>query len=87
MTDATHPDDPPEPFARGAFVHVTFAQRTITAMVTLASDKGHSLILMFEGILGGYVGMMPVLWQDGAYRDLVQHDVVVITPAASADDA
>lgn len=79
---------PDPPFARGAFVHVTYEGRTLAAMVVLASTDGVSLAIMFDGLLGGYVGMMPILWheQDREYHDLFTRGVVVITPAHGDDD-
>jgi len=43
--------------------------------VALASSNGRSLILQFEGILGGYVGMMPIVWEDEfmGYMDLINN--------------
>lgn len=71
----------PESFARGDFVFVTFEQRTIRAFVVLASDDARSLAIMFDGFLGGYVGMMPLLWNDTktGYTDLLTGRDVDIT--------
>lgn len=45
---------------------------TIPGTVTLASPNGVSLILSFEAILDGHVGMMPVLLNDdGEYRSIM----------------
>lgn len=84
MTQGPGPD---EPFVRGMFVHVTFDGRTITAMVTLASDNGSSLVIMFDAVLGGYVGMMPLRWSgaDRAFHDLI-HDRVAVVTRATHDD-
>lgn len=59
--------------ATGALVRVTYRQRTVDATVLLASGNGKSLMLSFEALLGGYAGMMPVLWDDDAreFRGLV----------------
>lgn len=36
------------------------------ATVVLASSNGRSLMLRFEGVVAGFVGMMPVRWDDDA---------------------
>lgn len=43
------------------------------ATVLLASDNGRSLMLGFEAMIGGYVGLMPVLWSDdfGEFCELI----------------
>lgn len=46
---------------RGDFVIVTAEGKTLEAMVTLASPNGKSLALMYDGMLAGFVAMMPVL--------------------------
>ena len=67
-------------FRTGERVRVTFRFRTVEAVVLLASQNGRSLALGFEAILGGYVGMMPVLdpLGSGAFVDLVNNEPVVI---------
>jgi hypothetical protein len=42
-------------------------------VVILAAPNAVSLALEFEAIIGGYAGMMPVLWDvgEGVYRGLV----------------
>jgi hypothetical protein len=55
---------------------------TVEATVLLASENGKSLMLYFEAILAGHVGMMPVLRDDdGTYRTLMTGSVVTVTPA------
>jgi hypothetical protein len=64
---------------RGAFVEVTAEGRTVRAMVILASPNGRSLMLMFDGMLGGYAGTLPLfLDDDGIYRGLVDQMPVTI---------
>lgn len=53
----------------------------VDGTVILASENGASLMLGFEAILDGHVGMMPVLrGDDGVYRSIVTGVEVVITP-------
>jgi len=56
--------------ARGAFVRLTFAGRTVSAFVALASPNGRSLVLMFEANLGGYMGALPLLWDGDAWHEI-----------------
>jgi hypothetical protein len=63
----------------GDLVTITYDGRTVAGVVKLASGNGASLMLEFEAILGGFVGMMPALRDDaGTYRDLVFHKPVAI---------
>jgi hypothetical protein len=54
----------------GDRVKITFRGRTVLGKVTLASGNGRSLMLEFEAILGGFVGMLPVVRLDGQYIDV-----------------
>jgi hypothetical protein len=66
---------------RGDFVLVTYAGDTLPAQVLLVSANGRSLMLSFGGMLGGYIGSMPVLQDDaGEYRDLIAGEPVFIQP-------
>jgi len=60
-------------FKTGDRVMITFDSFTTPATVLLASENGRSLMLGFEAMIGGYVGMMPVLWSDdfGEFCELV----------------
>ena len=66
---------------RGDFVKLEREGQTIEqAMVTLASENEDSLMVMWgDHMLGGYCGMMPLLRQDGVYRDLVEGKIVKVT--------
>lgn len=58
-------------FKRGDFVTIRCDGRTLPGMVTLASSNGKSLIVLFDGILAGHVGGMPVSQNEaGEYRTL-----------------
>lgn len=60
---------------RGDFVRVRVEgdDRTVDAMVVLASANGASVMIMFDGLLDGCVGMMPLLRQpdDADYRNVM----------------
>jgi hypothetical protein len=66
---------------RGEYVLVEHAGRKADAQVVLVSANGASLMLTFDAMLGGYMGMMPVLWskEQGAYIDLIKNEQVGIT--------
>lgn len=49
---------------RGDHVRVTASNRSVVAMVTMASPNGRSIILMFDAVLGGWVGAMPAFEAD-----------------------
>lgn len=68
----------PLKLSAGDWVQVIFAGRTVDAVILLASDNGVSLMLYFDALLGGYLGQMPVLWEDGEYRDLLLKQPVEI---------
>jgi hypothetical protein len=56
----------------GEAVKVTHKGLTVPGKIVLASMNSMSLVLSFEGQLGGYAGTMPVLWRQGEYRDLIE---------------
>lgn len=77
--------DSTRPFQRGDFVILRAHGTQKAAMVTLASENGRSLMVMFDGGLfwpgeaGGYVGMMPLLQlDDGTYVERINHRPVGI---------
>ena len=69
----------PEIFLKGETVRVTFAGKTVDAVVILASSNGVSLALEFDAMLGGYVMTMPVLWTGEEFADLLTGRHVEIT--------
>jgi hypothetical protein len=71
----------------GDAVELSFEGRTVSANVLLASRNGKSLALQFEAIIGGFVGMMPVLWNDEqqAFLDIVGNRRVVVRAVGGSD--
>ena len=61
---------------RGDYVWIERDDKRMQAMVTLASPNGKSLIVMFDGMFGGYLGMMPLSFEDGEYVDLIERKPV-----------
>lgn len=70
---------------RGEHVFVTYRHKTVVAMCVLCSPNGKSAILMFDAMLGGHLGMMPISWDDAGngYRSLMEGDPLVVTPYPS----
>lgn len=60
-----------EPFKRGDFVEITAGDRTVDAMVTLASPCGKSLFVMFDAMLDGHVGAMPLLADGDGFVSII----------------
>jgi hypothetical protein len=58
---------------RGDVVQITAGDQVVNAMVVLASPNGKSLMVMFEAIIDGHVGQMPL------FRDESGGYVAVIT--------
>jgi hypothetical protein len=64
-------------YKRGDFVQLECKGQTVKAMVYLASSNGKSLMLGFDAMVDGHVGMMPIFLDDGGvYRSIV-NDVEV----------
>ena len=60
----------------------TLGGRFVPARVILASKSGISLGIQFEGILGGYLDIIPVLWSEEQHEFVTLHgDVVGLVPA------
>ena len=75
-------------FARGDYVRMTAPpNHPMKAMVTLASENGRSVMLMFEGAWffpdgAATLGMLPVLLDDDGktWRDIVQGNELTLEP-------
>jgi hypothetical protein len=64
-------------FRKGDVVIITMGLDEVTGVVLLASANGRSLMLSFDKILRGHVGMMPVLQgEDGSFRSIVSREIV-----------
>ena len=74
---------------KGDAVVITYDGRTVDGEVLLASANGQSLVLGFEALLGGHVGVMPVLWRSdvGGYADLMTGQPVGVDAASMAGEA
>jgi hypothetical protein len=62
---------------RGDRVIIECDGKTVPGIVLLASENDKSLMLSFDALIDGHVGMMPVLQNDdGEYRSIMT-DVLV----------
>lgn len=64
----------------GDLVWIGCDDRTVEGHIIMASANEQSLMLGFEAILDGHVGMMPVLMQDGVYRSLITGQAIAVVP-------
>lgn len=62
----------------GSRVLITYKGRELEGRVILASENQQSLMMTFDGMLGGYVGSMPVLDNGDGYRDLIENEPVEV---------
>lgn len=65
-------------FKSGDEIRIRFEGQTLMATVKKASPNSVSLMIEFEGILGGYIGWMPLLLEDSGYIDLLTRRSVTI---------
>lgn len=72
---------PPHVFQVGERCRLRCDGRELEAEVVLASGNGVSLAVSFEGIVRGFVGMLPALWshQEGRFVDF-SGEPVELTP-------
>jgi hypothetical protein len=62
-------------------IWIDYEGRTVEGTIMLASDNQLSLMLGFDAMLGGHLGMMPVLRDgDGVYRSIITGEAVAIAP-------
>lgn len=62
---------------RGDFVKLSRGDQQVEGMIVLASDNGGSLMVMFDGMIGGYVGMIPLLRNDdGSYQGIIDGAII-----------
>lgn len=65
-------------FKIGEPVRITYKGKTLDGEIFLACSNGLSLTLTFNGQLDTYAGLMPLLWVDDGYIDLVNGQPVQI---------
>jgi hypothetical protein len=63
----------------GDQVELVCGERRLRGQVEIASANQRSLAVVFDGVLAGHVGMMPLLLDDaGVYRSIVTGDAVEV---------
>jgi hypothetical protein len=67
-------------FNTGEIVRVTFQGKSVAGEVLLASDNGLSLALLLQAHLEGYSRLMPVMWLEDHFVDLLLAEPVTICP-------
>ena len=63
-------------FIDGTHLLITFRGTSILGEVALASRDGLSLVVRFEGVLGPYYQVMPLVWVGDGYKDLEEGNYV-----------
>jgi hypothetical protein len=66
-------------FKSGDRVRITFDGKTAEGEIFLACSSGLSITVSFNGRLGNYTGLMPLMWVEDHFVDLVQGQAVTIT--------
>lgn len=65
-------------FQQGDPILITFQGKTVSGQILLASASRLSLALMLDEYLGSYINLMPILWLEDGYVDLLQAEPVTI---------
>lgn len=65
-------------FKIGERVRITYKEKTLDGEIFLACSSGLSVTLTFNGFLESYAGLMPTLWVDDQYIDLLHGQPVQI---------
>lgn len=67
----------PAIYKKGDRVLIEAGSRTVSGTILIASPNGVSLMLQFEAMIGGHVGMMPVMHQaDDCYASIMDGQTV-----------
>lgn len=70
-------------FRRMDRVQITCNGQSVTGLVMLASENSKSLMLGFDGMLDGHLGMLPVLMgNDGEYYSLMSGNLITVLHCA-----
>lgn len=56
----------------GTHLLVTFRGTSVMGQLLATSSDGLTLVIRFNGVLGPYHNYMPLLWDAGGYRDLIE---------------
>ena len=67
-------------FRAGERVRISYNGETAEGEIFLTASNGLSMTLTFDKYLGGYMKLMPVLWINDHYVDLLLAEPVEIMP-------
>lgn len=69
-------------------VRLTTLGRTVYGAAIFYSPNKHSMMVEFDGMLGGYVGMIPLLFipERGIYKDLITGTDCIVDFALHSED-
>jgi hypothetical protein len=72
----------PITFKKGDPVNIELEGRQIDAIVVIVNKFGKPGMVTFDGFIGGYLGMMPIQWEEDQqkYTDLIEGREIKITP-------
>lgn len=65
-------------FKTGDSVRITYNGNTVDGEIFLACSTGLSITVTFNGCLDSYTGLMPLMWVDDHYVDLMNGRPVTI---------
>jgi hypothetical protein len=63
----------------GDRVFLAHGPKVLAGMIVLAPPNQESLVVMFDGMITGHVGSMPLRLDDGVYRSLIDGAAVLVT--------
>lgn len=67
-----------EPLKQGDHIEIRCDGRRIDGRVIFGSPNGQSLMISFDAMLRGFVGMMPVLWHENRWIDIASGEALEI---------
>jgi hypothetical protein len=67
-------------FRLGERVRIVYNNESAEGEIFMIAPNGLSLTLTFDKYLGGYMKLMPVLWMNNQYVDLLLGEPVEIRP-------
>ena len=75
-----------EIFKAGQNVRITFEGQTVVGKVKITSDRGMSLMLEFDSLLGGYLRLLPcrLSERDNVFLDLIENLAVKVESASGS---
>jgi hypothetical protein len=75
--------EPPR-FNRGERVIVHYDGGTATAEIGVRSGNGRAIAIVFDGMIEGYAGVMPLMWNGTAFENVFDGIIIRIERIAHA---